>query len=497
MNIFVKRMISDEDGVALAFGITFFLLVFLLGMSIYAAGETVRQRMELQNAADAAAYSGAVVQADTLSRVACINRAMSWTYVMMNRRIMDYITDKWLEKVEQEWDRDFRSVREQWNWQSTCGTRREGSDFWTGFGGNHKQIFLNRSQMVNIENIKRQRKEAAGKGKGYRQLAAYIGQDRKTLAAMYRVEQSLLDQMPSRIENAVKAAVDANISETPNDSAGGGALIAFKLLQEAPSKYTEIMPASSENERRFLVFGEFEPDVREISMRGIDKWYLRSPGIKEGFHREYVQKSNHLIAEWQWFGIKYINTGKACVPHLKGVGSNSVRGLDVQDDFFSGGEVAMPARLKEEFFGRDGALLVGVKRKLNNPFAFLFASGNVQGLFRAFSPADNNRFMWTLSAARAGYASPLKKDRRPGAYETTFLRVAEKEEWNLCETDWDALMLPAANAFDKGTNRNFERSGEPLMEMYGLLAPGTLAAPPGMKGSGTLDLKKARKLLKH
>ena len=67
-------------------------------MSVYAAGETVRQRMELQNAADAAAYSGAAVQADTLSRVVCINQAMSWTYVMMNRRVMDYITDKWQTK---------------------------------------------------------------------------------------------------------------------------------------------------------------------------------------------------------------------------------------------------------------------------------------------------------------------------------------------------------------------------------------------------------------
>ena len=70
MNRVLKRIAYDEDGVALAFGIAFFLLIFLLGMSVYAAGESVRQRMELQNAADAAAYSAAVVQADTLSRVA-------------------------------------------------------------------------------------------------------------------------------------------------------------------------------------------------------------------------------------------------------------------------------------------------------------------------------------------------------------------------------------------------------------------------------------------
>src|SRR5574344_791877 len=153
MILFLKHLWKDDDGVALAFGITFFLLAFLLAMSVYAAGETVRRRMELQNAVDAAAYSGTVVQADTLSRVACVNQAMSWTYVMMNRRCMDYVSDKWLEKVEQEWDKDFRSVREEWNWQSTCGTRNEGSDFWTGYGGKHREILLNRSQMVNIDRI--------------------------------------------------------------------------------------------------------------------------------------------------------------------------------------------------------------------------------------------------------------------------------------------------------------------------------------------------------
>lgn len=48
MKRILLKFAKDEDGVALAFGITFFLLVFLVGMSIYAAGETVRQRMELQ-----------------------------------------------------------------------------------------------------------------------------------------------------------------------------------------------------------------------------------------------------------------------------------------------------------------------------------------------------------------------------------------------------------------------------------------------------------------
>ena len=69
MNRVLKRIAYDEDGVALAFGIAFFLLIFLLGMSVYAAGESVRQRMELQYAADAAAYHTDLFEAFHLRRL--------------------------------------------------------------------------------------------------------------------------------------------------------------------------------------------------------------------------------------------------------------------------------------------------------------------------------------------------------------------------------------------------------------------------------------------
>lgn len=493
MKRILLKFAKDEDGVALAFGITFFLLVFLVGMSIYAAGETVRQRMELQNAADAAAYSGAAVQADTLSRVACINQAMSWTYVMMNRRIMDYITDKWLEKVEREWNSDQRSVREMWNWLSTCGTRIQGTDYWVGFGGMHKQIFLNNSQMVGIDTIKMQRKAAAAMGKGYKQLSSYIDRDRKTLKAMHQAEKNLLSELPKRIEKAVKHAIEENISGTPNDDAAGGAGISYVLLQNDPSTYTEIMKNQADQEKCFLVFGGFQPQTSEISSRGTDKWWTRSPS-GEGFHREYSQKSS-LSAQWQWFGIQYILTGEACVPTPK-MGANQVRGQDVRNGYFRCSERAKPYRLTEDFFGRKGTILVGLKRKLNNPFAFLFANGKPEGLFSAFSIKDG-RSMWTASAARAGYASPTKQRSR-GAYESTFMDVADRDTWNLCEQDWDALLLPVAIAFDKGRNRKFTKGDkEPLQQVYQELNPGALSAPAGMTAGGEFEASHAREALHH
>ncbi len=99
----MKMLYRDESGVVLAFTITVFLLIYLFGMAVYAVGDTVQKRIELQNAADAAAYSGAVVQADTLSRIAVINKAMSWNYVMMTRAQMDYCVEKWLTRTLQKW----------------------------------------------------------------------------------------------------------------------------------------------------------------------------------------------------------------------------------------------------------------------------------------------------------------------------------------------------------------------------------------------------------
>ena len=480
MNRVLKRIAYDEDGVALAFGIAFFLLIFLLGMSVYAAGESVRQRMELQNAADAAAYSAAVVQADTLSRVACINKAMSWTYVMLNRRCMDYAVDKWLERVEQKWDEDFERVK-NWNMQSTCGTRVEGVDYRAGISA-HRTVLLN-STMTMIDIIKAQRKSAAAAGKSYHALQSRIDWDRETLAAMRSAEENLFSGLSGRIEDVVEASVKANISETPNDSAAGGADIQPVVIQNSYDAYTETMRNSADQENIFLVFGDFKPDPKEISIRGVDVWWKRGSG-GEGFTRGY-QQTGSLTASWNWHGIKWVLTPDACVP-FPIFGMTTVRGSEVQDGYFETREPAKPFRLKKEFFGEKGTILVGVKRRLNNPFAVLFEGGAVQGLFGAFTVRDK-RSMWAVAAARAAYAPP-DNSRQKGAYEATFLNVGAAESWNLCEADWDAVFIPVANAFDQGEDRAFKRSGRsPLPEVYSKLSPGSVSAPPGMNGSFNLN----------
>lgn len=92
-----ERLAREESGVALLLTLAVFLLLYILCCGVYATGELIRQKTEVQNACDAAAYSAAVVQADALSRMAVVNRAMAWTYIQLCREQMDYITFAWLK----------------------------------------------------------------------------------------------------------------------------------------------------------------------------------------------------------------------------------------------------------------------------------------------------------------------------------------------------------------------------------------------------------------
>ena len=112
---FVRRLAalpSDDSGSALVFVLGVFLFLFVLVLSVYSVGENIRRKEELQNACDAAAYSAAVVQADGLSRMAVINRAMAWTHTQTTKMQMDYITYKWLKLVRDRFGEDMKNIDE-------------------------------------------------------------------------------------------------------------------------------------------------------------------------------------------------------------------------------------------------------------------------------------------------------------------------------------------------------------------------------------------------
>ena len=94
-----RELMHDKSGAALALTLAFVLPMYLTVIGIYGIGEMVRNKIELQNAADAAAYSAAVVQADYLSRMATVNKAMAWTYVDLQKRSLDLAMDAFCTNV--------------------------------------------------------------------------------------------------------------------------------------------------------------------------------------------------------------------------------------------------------------------------------------------------------------------------------------------------------------------------------------------------------------
>lgn len=109
----MNRLRREESGVALMLTLSVVLLLYVLCAGIYAVGETARQKIEIQNACDAAAYSAALVEADGLSRMAMVNRALAWTYITLTNMQIDYLTYKWLQLVEGRFSDDKTMCAEQ------------------------------------------------------------------------------------------------------------------------------------------------------------------------------------------------------------------------------------------------------------------------------------------------------------------------------------------------------------------------------------------------
>lgn len=428
---------SDESGVAFAFTVTVSLIIFLFGFAIYACGETVRQRIELQNAADAAAYSGALVQADTISRVAVINKAMAWNYVMMTRRQMDHVVGAWLGKATERWMHDCAVTFAAQQICACCWHKIEAINWRVGVDASggasegiaHQVIRLNESQNVGIPEI------LAGIGEqAVRNPTPLLNSLRKCVSSMNQAEKELISGMKTRIENAVEFAVDANVSLTENDrKTKEKREIQWTVyeLQDANRYFEEL---KSNEESRFLGFGDFSGSAEETFGIGANVWMTLASG--EGFQRNYRQTPNALTARWFTYNQRWWHAAAGCV--YGGFFSQAappVVGEQGRDEYYTG-EKARPMVLKSNFFKPDGAIIVGVSRPLNNPFAFIFGGGEQSGIYSAFSVGGGNQTMWSVSGARAGYRL---SDWKEGEYRNTG-SIEDKD--NLCVADWDAMFLP-------------------------------------------------------
>jgi len=427
------ELAGDDSGVALAFTVTVSLAIFLFGFAVYACGEIVRERIELQNAADASAYSGALVQADTISRIAVINKAMAWNYVMMTRRQMDHIMDNFLGLAAASWNNACNVTRAA-EYTCSCHLHVEGWNWRVGVtpgggGGEvtHRLIRLNESQDVFVPLITAARTAHAAYNP-VSQLASL----RQCISSMNRAEKELISGMKKRIEHAVEYCVKSDISLTENDRVikNSGKIGRTICDLKDASDYFEVL---KRDESRFLRFGDFSGVPQQAFGTGADVWLKQT--ANQGFRRDYVQTGTTLSARWFTYNQIWYHTTHCVFGGIIVLPAASVTGAMARDGYFTG-QTASPQVLKSNFFSPDGSVVVGVSRPVNNPLAFVFGGGGKPGIYSAFTVGGGKQTMWGVSGARAGYRLP---GWRKGEYCSSTV-IPDRD--NLCVTDWDAMFLP-------------------------------------------------------
>jgi hypothetical protein len=101
----LNRLHRDEEGASMVFAaITFFTLAIAI-MFVFQVSLVSTDRIQIQNAADAAAYSGALVEANSLNAVGQVNDAMAFIHYNLLRYTVDSIVYRTLEdfKRHDEW----------------------------------------------------------------------------------------------------------------------------------------------------------------------------------------------------------------------------------------------------------------------------------------------------------------------------------------------------------------------------------------------------------
>ena len=493
------ELAKGNSGAALAITLAFVMPIYLMVIGIYGIGEVVRNKIEIQNAADAAAYSAAVVQADYLSRMATVNKAMVWTYVDLQKRSLDLAMDSFSAYVFAKFQADLAKCIQK---NSPCHMHTPGINFNCGTDILVKDAVLNVTGCgVGIPELA---KEFNGQGALTRFLLTQafhvavanvkgkgtVTNEPKVIKYSYNIIKmtkklvDLRDECQKKTKETAQQIAIANMMECKDD-------YYVKVHMGDPLLSFFTMPGTEDNEKAFISFADptlksFEP--KKVFGRGTDVWTKQKSPV--GFWRVYQQKEKVLYAEWDWFWTKWVHVQIWTVSlHLPPItptgaydhGHTKIKGTDVpliiKNNLPIGLLVtpAVPITLLPTFFSKSGTITVAIMRKTANPLAKFDGilsnpqSMTASGILSAFNPSVGNgsrpEFMCAIATARAGYKT-YNKDKeakmKSSDYNVGYVKESREKEWNLAETDWDGVMLPVKHAWDQCAGVGMAQTFVPL-----------------------------------
>lgn len=412
------------------------MAMFLMAAGVFAVGEQIRDRIEMQNAVDAAAYAAAVVQADTLSRIAAINQAMAWTYVQMARRHIHYITAEWIVEVDATVRPHYQDLENhQWTWWSTVWQNGLYT-VWINRNFNTTLVQLRGMRNTIVYNFVREG------------LSSQITEDRAEINRMREAQRELMDELPRRIRETAHEVLRVQL---PNLDAsrykvfiGPGSADRVVQLQNRHN-YGEVHFLSSIGlDTQTLVNQALGPGATFGTQR---QWFRPAGGANPW--RNYTDDVNGLIAEWS-----FNRKGKKLVwgwwQHNTIARNGTVRGSHARrdDPLFQITSIE-PLGLPLSFFEGDGTIIVACAQRLRHPFQIMIDAGGGGGFYDAFRN-EGGRHMVAIAAARAGYRDGLQGGYNP--FSDSNATGWYRSRNNLGVTDWDAVLIPLRRAWVGRTN---------------------------------------------
>lgn len=432
-NVFLKKLsnlVRGEDGVALVVTLALFMIMYVSCAGVFAIGQFVKEKTILQNAADAAAYSAAIVQADTLSRIAVLNREMAWAYKDMTSRQMDYIVCKWyLDACEKSHDSNYKQCKD------------------ISLGGNSIYSLDSKNQLyITLWTVDGNRTDSPSYGEVSsvkifaEELAGKIAADASHIQSLNSAIEDIISDYYGTARTVVEDVLEANLPDYHREKCFWNARI------ESPGVWSETLGGGEANEERFLGFGNFS-----TSDFGETKWFPVDGGSLQ--HR--CASGGFFHSAWRYKILSGLSTMDIPVPdypydHVsKLAGDETVKRA-----------AARPRVLKKSYFDDDGvrrgAISVCVAKFSRNPwmrFARTGLDGKNRGLYEAFQPltgesGDEGALDWTfaVASAQAGCID-VGAEESDRAYAVDWTGEANAESWNLRSDNFDAVYVPVRQSF--------------------------------------------------
>lgn len=508
----MRALVHEESGLAMGFAVIITGVLLLMVMASTAMAHTVQRRTELQAVADNAAYAGALAQADVLSRMAVLNRALAWTYVQANRLHTDYLLRRF---AYDGCDAAARACRESaaagFNEENSLIGRMALSHNWHYNYVQYKNTSVDLHSNAYRNGVYNERLMLGVSGTASNvigTMSLFKGTYRREVStnALYQIKDYgvleerlitannniavinnglnwLFDNFTGIVRHAVEKSIGDN--ELPVGS--------FCLINSGDkSDFFRDFSATVDGEKTFLRRNYHDTNdgtgVDEAWQNSFDWWQsasINGSGVsRTGFRhclRPLMQlrcKGHHSL----WCRVE----GFGIVPHDEWVFERTTGTYEVQigqsfsgtnwasehigtatlsDTRFGQCEPARPILLTEKFFGKSGTVVVGVKCPVENPFVEWFGEETRQGFYGSYGATLQGCQMWAVSAARAGVNTNGDK----GRYDTTW-RQSTEQEWNLHVDDWDAVMLPLARAWYDGRDGKWEKpAGDAACEASDIL----------------------------